>query len=284
VSDKRLSLTHRPMDCFETQLSVSPSIVLHEHDSHELFYCKQGQCFQHTDNGTYEMSAGELYFFPAGQLHIASRREGETCIAYVVNLHVKSFLAEAGRDEVTHRVLQHLTAQAWSGQPRVNVQPRTAVKVGALFERMAVETRQQPAGYASAVRLSMAEAMLTILRDPAVLGALREHFRPSPARERLRGVLHYIETNYMNSLDVEQMARLACVSRSHFHAVFRQQTGQTLVEYVNGVRIRSAMDLLRRTGQPILAVAQSCGFSSLSHFYHCFKALTGQTPKDYARE
>jgi AraC-like DNA-binding protein len=228
------------------------------------------------------MESGELYFFPAGQLHIGSRREEESCIAFVVNLHAPSFLAEVGRDEVTHRVLQYLTDRALAAQPRVRVQARIARRVGELFERMVTETQQRPAGYASAIRWSMSEALLAILRDPGVLGAMREYFRPSPARERLGGVLQYIETNYMNPLDVEQMARLACVSRSHFHAVFKQETGQTLVEYVNGVRIRSAMDRLQQTDQPILAVAQSCGFSSLSHFYHCFKALTGQTPKQYA--
>lgn len=279
---KQLSLTRRPMDCFETGLVYTSSVILHEHDSHELFFCKEGPCLQHTQNGTYEMQAGELYFFPAGQLHIGSLPERGACVAHVVNLHVKSFLAEAGRDEVAHHVLAYLTEQAWRGQPRVMIQPEAAAKVGALFERMVKETQLQPAGYASALRIYMMEAMLTILRDPAVLGAVREHFRPNPAKDRLGGVLQYIETNYMNPLDVARLARLACVSRSHFHAVFKQQTGQTLVEYITGVRIRYAMDLLRNRNQPILAVAQSCGFASLSHFYHCFKALVGQTPREYA--
>ncbi|MBN1554409.1 MAG: AraC family transcriptional regulator [Phycisphaerae bacterium] len=283
MSKDRFSPTDRPLHCFETELIPKSAVVLHEHDSHELFYCVEGKGFQHTENGMYEMEAGEFYFFPAGQLHIGSRAEDEFCRVAVVNLHAKSFLAEVGRDEVIHRVLDYLSDRAWEGQARVNLLAETARAVGELFLRMIRETRQRAPGYATAVRLFMAEALLTILRDPNVLATQRAHFRPTPARERLSGVFHFIEMNYMNPIDVNQMARLACVSRSHFHAVFKRETGQTLVEYVTGVRVRSAMNLLQQTRQPIVAVAQNCGFASLSHFYHCFKNLTGHTPKDYAR-
>lgn len=283
MSKNRFTPTDRPIHCFPTELQVTSSVLLHEHDSHEFFYCRSGAGFQHTEHGTYEMQPGELYFFPAGQSHIASRSGQDFCRAFVVNLHEKSFLADVGRDEVAHRVLPYLTERTRAGEPRISLPPTVARKIGGLFDRMIRETQQQPAGYAGAVRVYMIEALLAILRAPDVLDSLCEHFRPSPARERLREVLHYIETNYMNSLDVEKMARLACISRSHFHAVFRKETGQTLVEYVNGVRIRAAMKQLRKTDPSILVVAQNCGFSSLSHFYHCFKALTGQTPKEYMR-
>lgn len=264
---------------------MTSAVALHTHDRHELFYSLSGEGFQHTDRGKTAMKPGELYFFPAGQRHIASRKTAEEpCRARVVEFSARSYLTEIGHDEAAHRVLRYLEDRAWEGENRLAVSSRTARRVGTLLGGMIQETRRQQAGYATAVRLRLTEALLTILRDPAVLDCLRKYFRPSPTRQRLRGVLHYIETHYSHPIEVEQMAHLACLSRSHFHAVFKQETGCTLVAYVNGVRLRAARDLLRRGEVSILMAAQQCGFSSVSYFYHCFRNLTGQTPKQYATQ
>ena len=47
----------------------------------------------------------------------------------------------------------------------------------------------------------------------------------------------------------------------------------------NEVRVRAAVRLLKETTSPILDVALACGFGNLSHFYHVFRRLTGQTPR-----
>ena len=141
------------------------------------------------------------------------------------------------------------------------------------------EFGDQAPGYLTAARSALLGLFLVILRDPGVLPLLRRQLRPDRQRESFWHVFRYVDAHYMESITVAGMAQLAGMSRSHFHAVFREETGKTLVEHVTETRVKAAQRLLRETDTPILQIAFDCGFASLSHFYHVFKARTGKTPR-----
>jgi transcriptional regulator GlxA family with amidase domain len=53
------------------------------------------------------------------------------------------------------------------------------------------------------------------------------------------------------------------------------------VDYINDVRIRHAMKLLRTTDAPVLDIAYACGFGNIGHFIQTFKQATGKKPLEY---
>lgn len=270
--------------CFSTGLSDYPPTVLHTHDDHELFWCMEGRGTQFTPENAFPMRRGDFFFFPAGQLHFANRPSDGACVGIVVNLDVERFLGEIGQGAVSERVLEFLCESAWAGGNHVALSPDGSKQVGVLLEELLEEMHQRPAGFACAARLKLQELFLTILRDQKLIAHFRDDFRPTPTPERLVDVYRFIESNYMNPIDVQQMADLACLSRSHFHAAFKADTGKTLVQYLTSVRLRAARRLLRESSIPIIQIAHLCGFGNLSHFYHVFARQVGCSPARYARD
>lgn len=71
------------------------------------------------------------------------------------------------------------------------------------------------------------------------------------------------------------------LSPSYLSALFSQETGQTLTEYVNEKRVKLAMRLLATTKLQIQTIAQHCGILDVHYFSKVFKKKLGITPKQY---
>lgn len=97
----------------------------------------------------------------------------------------------------------------------------------------------------------------------------------------IQNAIGYINENLTEQLTLDDIARSAGMSRSHFSTVFRRVTGISPYEYLLLQRIERAVGLLRKTDITILEVAQSCGFRNLANFNKTFKKVTSMTPSDY---
>jgi AraC-like DNA-binding protein len=91
------------------------------------------------------------------------------------------------------------------------------------------------------------------------------------------------EHNLAGNLRTRNVARAVGCSEQHFCRLFKQSTGRSWLSYVNGLRVDRARALLGQDHQPMLDVAASCGFESISHFNRMFKKHTGQSPTAYRR-
>ena len=86
--------------------------------------------------------------------------------------------------------------------------------------------------------------------------------------------------NYYRRLTLDEMAHMACVSKRQYMRIFKKISGKTFVEYLNGVRINHARQLLwNKDPIKITTVCFETGFEDISYFYRIFKVFTGTTPK-----
>jgi AraC-like DNA-binding protein len=60
--------------------------------------------------------------------------------------------------------------------------------------------------------------------------------------------------------------------------------GKTFKEYLTGVRLAKAHNILIATDIPITDVAISCGYTNLSYFISEYKKVYGRTPRDTRKE
>ena len=65
--------------------------------------------------------------------------------------------------------------------------------------------------------------------------------------------------------------------------VFKEETGQTFVGYLNDYRLTAATYFLRETDESIGNIAVSCGFDNGSYFIRRFRARYGKTPSEYRK-
>jgi AraC family transcriptional regulator len=88
----------------------------------------------------------------------------------------------------------------------------------------------------------------------------------------------YLERCYQQPMTVAKVASVAEVHPVYLSYLFRKALGQTLGEYLNGVRVRAAAVKLSSSCAPISRIAAECGFADQSHLTRVFRSLTGITP------
>lgn len=100
---------------------------------------------------------------------------------------------------------------------------------------------------------------------------------------KLKKVLKFIRENYHENITLDDIARVTGFSTKYFCAFFRNQTGQTAVEYLIEQRIQSAAKRLLTSDESVTDIAYGCGFNDLSYFIRIFKRKKGITPSAYRK-
>lgn len=94
-------------------------------------------------------------------------------------------------------------------------------------------------------------------------------------------VLAFIRSRLDQSITVEELAREAGMSPSHFSRVFKETLGSTPMQYVLAYRIEQAIKMMEDLNRPLGSIALDCGFADQAHFSRSFKQVTGQTPRAF---
>jgi AraC-like DNA-binding protein len=97
----------------------------------------------------------------------------------------------------------------------------------------------------------------------------------------LRRARDHIDRHYSMPLDLDQLARVAAVSKFHFVRGFEATYGETPIRYLTRRRIERAQSLLRTANLTVTEVCMLVGFSSLGSFSTRFTALVGESPTAY---
>ncbi len=82
---------------------------------------------------------------------------------------------------------------------------------------------------------------------------------------------------------LDELARLATMSRSSFADKFKRVIGEPPLEYLTRWRMRAAAQLLRTTTETVIGVANSVGYTSESAFSTAFKKCWGQAPRNFRK-
>jgi YesN/AraC family two-component response regulator len=109
---------------------------------------------------------------------------------------------------------------------------------------------------------------------------------PITTREEiiLDSVQEFIKKNYMKDLSLEAVSRMACMNRFKFCRAFKKRFGQTLISYLNSVRLKKAVTILEETNKNISETAYSVGYKNVSHFNRLFRVRYEVSPRDYRKK
>ncbi|MUM18511.1 AraC family transcriptional regulator [Mycobacterium sp. CBMA 623] len=94
-------------------------------------------------------------------------------------------------------------------------------------------------------------------------------------------MLAWIEHNAHLELSLEDLAVRASTSVRSLNRRFRAETGQTPMQWLTGVRVRHAQQLLERSAEPVEWIGREVGFGSPANFREQFRRLTGVAPLAY---
>ncbi len=94
-------------------------------------------------------------------------------------------------------------------------------------------------------------------------------------------VANYVRHHLSERISVEKMAGEFFLSRPYLSGKFKQETGQTLTDFILSEKTEEAKRLLRYSEKPLSAISAYLGFSSHGHFARVFKKYAGLTPGEY---
>jgi transcriptional regulator GlxA family with amidase domain len=99
--------------------------------------------------------------------------------------------------------------------------------------------------------------------------------------EEVKRAQEYIEENYQEKLTVDELAEMVALSRRSFERRFKQATGNTVIEYLQRVKIEAAKRSFESTRKNISEVMFDVGYSDTKAFRNVFRKITGLTPVEY---
>jgi two-component system, response regulator YesN len=108
-------------------------------------------------------------------------------------------------------------------------------------------------------------------------------FSTLPYSKLIKDVVSYITQNLTNEMNLTLLSNFFHVHPSHLARKFKQETGLTIIDYIQHHRINYAKLLFQEGNTNILDVANLSGFNSSSYFDKVFKKITSQTPSAYLK-
>lgn len=134
------------------------------------------------------------------------------------------------------------------------------------------EYAEKETGYELAIKASIYQLLVQLLRRYVVKILKESEFKERDRTlKRFEDVFRIIENNYSEKISLKELADSVNISSYHFCRTFKQMTGKTATDYINGVRLEKAVSLLEETSLNITEIALKCGFDSVNYFSRLFK-------------
>ncbi len=99
------------------------------------------------------------------------------------------------------------------------------------------------------------------------------------ARARIYLAEHFSDPNLM----LQDAAAAVNLSQSHLSTIFAQETGMTFTQYLTGLRIGRARELLETTELRSFQIAEEVGYNDAHYFSYMFKRTVGKSPSEYRK-
>lgn len=113
-------------------------------------------------------------------------------------------------------------------------------------------------------------------RPVAIASLLKE-------QQRMHDIYKFIETNYQQAIDVNDVAALTNLTTPAFCRYFKKTTHLTFTDFLNQYRINQAKKLLLHDNN-VTEACYASGFENLSYFNKTFKKITGENPSAFRKK
>lgn len=103
----------------------------------------------------------------------------------------------------------------------------------------------------------------------------------SAVRPEIRTAIDYIEAHISDELSIRHVSEIAGYHPAYFSNLFKRELGMSYSDFLAGLRIQRAKEMLTGSSRSLQQIADECGFSDLSYFSAKFKRMVGMTPSQW---
>lgn len=242
-----------------------------------------GKKVMHVDSlAPFDYLPGESLLLPAGKpmkidFPEATAQTPTRCIALTLS---KEFIDETV-DTLNERFPRAEPTDRWQLDDN-NYHLRNDAEMASLIERLMRLFRENNPFKQYFITLTLKELVIRLSQTQART-ALLERTAAHLTSNRMAFIIDYIRQNLTRSLAVEELSERACLSKSHFFRLFKNELGMSPVQFILSERIRLAKQVLTNPLKSITDACYESGFNSVTHFSSAFRSVERMSPREYRR-
>ena len=246
------------------------------HDFWEMCCVLTGQLTVSVEDTQTAVPQGALMLIPPNKRHAYHSKNGNQTRAFVICFDSFSRALDAigGRLFVADAVQESCIA-------RIVEEYKTTFRMN---ENEYIEVLESPRfGGQQALMLQLEYLLITLVRrfssatNSDVVFFSDENFYTDLSNV----ILRFLRENLHKKLSLDEVCNRFNYSRSFLCKVFKEQTGESLMQCFTRLKIDEAQRLLRETARPVTDIATGLGFHEVKYFDAVFKKQTGLTPVEY---
>lgn len=246
---------------------------------HRLMFVQEGECLLELDGKTVRCEKNMLCYWQPGQWYCYRQPAGPVTL---ISLFFDFDRTREGEDIPLYTPTREVFRSEWVGQPvEISGQPmfgRSFVlenfsEGSQRIREMLRDYNLHMIGYRQ--RLN---ANLMILLTDLHRRFLTERGGGASRRAAVDRVTAYIHDHLDKPLTGAALSEIFHYHPNSLNRMIADATGLSLHRYIQGVRIRRAVEMLETTGLSVAEIGCALGFSDSSHFIKVFRRETGDTP------
>ncbi|MDQ8738792.1 AraC family transcriptional regulator [Paenibacillus sp. LHD-38] len=251
----------------------------HYHPGIELLYVHEGEGSVILNQTVYPMNPGTLFLFQPYQLHyVRAITESSSYVRSIVHFEPNTFASGLHTFGSLSTALRRIWKERLASQAFYNFADRHPIEpLLRYYERLL--NQATPEGRTS-LKAALLTQMLIFLESE---GTYQLDKAPSSSRSasHAEAILEWIENHFHEPFKLEQLASDLHLSKFHVSRLFREETGQTVTDYLLARRIKEACLLLTTKDWPVETIGARVGWPIPSHFSSQFRKWAGCTPTQY---
>lgn len=247
----------------------------HHHDFFEMTVILEGESFYNINGQLHQLKSGTILLFNPGVKHF-------------------EFIPEKKRNKQLHIGIRHFTIERF---PRDYFPFETTIihlsEYNEAFfqtcEEIIRERHEGKSGYDVILKSLVLKLIVYTLRDKNT-NELENNdlLLTEDERERqdlVNEVKHYIERNYMKELTLNQIAKELYSSPAKISRIFKEQLGDTPINYLIRYRLEKAKTMIENTQDiSVSEVSRLIGYEDAYYFSKLFKKYYGSSPTHYIKK
>ncbi len=252
------------------------------HDFWELLYVDKGEVEVMSNTQVYKLKQGEMIFHKPNKFHNEWANGKVAPNLVVISFECKSRdmkffenkIIKIGDNE--KRLLAQVIREAKSAfKSRLN-----DLKLKKLERHEAADF-----GSEQLIKIYLEQMFIALFRKGT--GIEIESRLSTAVKERsdedvTKKIVNYLVSNVKNNINFEDVCKYSCIGKTNLKVMFKEQTGQSIMEYYRNLKIEEAKKMIREGMHNFTEISEILGYASIQYFSRHFKKATDMTPSQYA--
>ncbi|GMQ58514.1 AraC family transcriptional regulator [Vallitalea sediminicola] len=250
----------------------------HWHENMQLYFFTEGEAIVECSTNQYNVTTDSIIVINNNELH-SLESLSDNLKFYIISID-SSFLFSNQVDLCQTKFLSPLSQNQISFQNSIDNDRQILECINKIIQ----EYLSREMGYELAVKSAIYQLIVLLLRNYiSKFLTKKELVSKVNNLKRFNIIFKYIDNNYHIKISTQELANILNTSTYHFCRMFKETTGKTPTDYINGIRVDKSVDYLNKGQLNITEIALKCGFDSINYFSRLFKKHYNVSPTKFQK-